>query len=290
MNKTNHLIKGKRFEKLWETYKDKYTTDGYALIEIKDIYLPFWKCKQAIVVEKEVELDRFSRIILELITKGIDTHHEICAFLGLEPNSFATMQFHFLLKNNLIRETIEAIYELTDIGVAFLAKEMNVKNMETIDFDYFLMDKMGKRNEPFTFFDAQKPIDHLEWSAEKVKTFSGYHIRPTNRLIQDKRSLMLPTEKALEPTFLQISQERNAFAAFFNQQVKQQYFYDFANSTLKKYRQSIAFIALVYEKEDNPREIRLDIRQSKRSVLNFKTHELEKELSQRVSRIWHQLP
>ena len=67
MENLNSIKVEKRFQKIWEQYKDHHKTEGYELTHIFDIYLPFWQCKQNIVIEKEVELDRFSRIILELI-------------------------------------------------------------------------------------------------------------------------------------------------------------------------------------------------------------------------------
>src|SRR5690606_42131567 len=60
----------------------------YELKNIFEIYLPFWFCRQNVVVEREIELDRFSKIILQTIQSGFTKHSEVCKFLGVEPDAF----------------------------------------------------------------------------------------------------------------------------------------------------------------------------------------------------------
>ena len=65
-------------QQLWQTHKDDYTTEGYVLDDIFEIDLPFWQCKQNIVVEKDIEIDRFSAIILRLVDSGVRSYSDIC--------------------------------------------------------------------------------------------------------------------------------------------------------------------------------------------------------------------
>jgi hypothetical protein len=44
------------FQKEYEKFKDHYKTDGYELNLIQEIYLPYWYCKQNIVIEKDIEV------------------------------------------------------------------------------------------------------------------------------------------------------------------------------------------------------------------------------------------
>ena len=118
------------------------------LKDIFEIYLPFWFCRQNVVVEREIELDRFSKIILQTIQSGFTKHSEVCKFLGVETDAFVTMQFHFLIKNNLLNEipiSNDTEYEITFDGLSFLDRKKKVTTVETIEFEYFYNDL----TEPF---------------------------------------------------------------------------------------------------------------------------------------------
>ena len=62
--KAGEKSKNQAFRKVFNQFKNDHKTEGYELESIFDIYLPFWQCKQDIVIETAVEIDRFSRIIL----------------------------------------------------------------------------------------------------------------------------------------------------------------------------------------------------------------------------------
>ena len=136
-NKNSNSKVDKRFQQDWERFKDHHKTEGFKLVSIFDIYLPFWQCKQNVVIEKEMELDRFSRIIIELVNNKITSHNEICAFLGIDEDSFVTVQFHFLLKNDLVRETQIGVYEITHDGLSFLQNKTKLKSITFIKFQSF---------------------------------------------------------------------------------------------------------------------------------------------------------
>ncbi len=98
---SNEQTHKQKFHREFTMFKDHRKPD-YELKNIFEIYLPFWFCRQNVVVEREIELDRFSKIILQTIQSGFTKHSEVCRFLGVEPDAFVTMQFHFLIKNNLL--------------------------------------------------------------------------------------------------------------------------------------------------------------------------------------------
>ncbi len=263
-----------RFQKIWEQFKDHHKIEGYKLVGIFDIYLPFWQCKQNVVVEKDIELDRFSRIILELINNKLVKHAEICAFLGIDEDNFATVQFHFLLKNDLIREIGNGIYEITYEGVSFLQNKTKLKNIETVEFEYFVTEKMDYLKNDLTqdFFDPNLPID-TQLSKGKKSNFSGYAVMQTHQVQKTDNSKEIPHKQ--KPTFRFVSEQRNNFTSFFNSQFKDKNFYDFADNEIEVHKRSICFYGLLYEKEDNKEERILEIRHSKKSVKEFKNYELE---------------
>ena len=124
---------------LFKQFENHYKTEGYNLQYIFDICLPFWCCKQNIIVEKATTIDRYSKIILDLIKNGISAHTEICEFLGLAENDFATIQFHYLIKNNLIRETANN-YEITFEGLDFLNQKKTIPILEAETFSFIYND------------------------------------------------------------------------------------------------------------------------------------------------------
>ncbi len=282
-NKNSNSKVDKRFQQDWERFKDHHKTEGFKLVSIFDIYLPFWQCKQNVVIEKEMELDRFSRIILELVNNKITSHIKICAFLGIDEDSFVTVQFHFLLKNDLIRETQIGIYEITHEGLSFLQNKTKLKNIETVEFEYYMTEKMDYLKNDLTqdFFDPNFPID-TQVSAGRKSNFSGYTVMQTHQVQKSETAKEIPHKQ--KPTFRFVSEQRNNFTSFFNKQFKDKNFYDFADSDLEAHKRSICFYGLLYENETNKDERILDIRQSQKSVKNFINSELEQTLTNKATK------
>jgi predicted transcriptional regulator len=282
-NKNSNSKIDKRFQQVWERFKDHHQTEGYKLVSIFDVYLPFWECKQNVVIEKEMELDRFSRIILELVNNKITSHAEICEFLGIDEDSFVIVQFHFLLKNDLIRETQIGVYEITHEGLSFLQKKTKLKKIETVEFQYHITEKEDylKNNLTQDFFDPNFPID-TQVSAGRKSNFSGYIVMQTNQVKKSELSKEIPHKK--KPTFRFVSEQRNNFTSFFNKLFKDMNFYDFADSDLEVHKRSICFYGLLYENESNSEERILEIRQSQKSVKNFINSELEQTLTNKATK------
>lgn len=273
------------FQKVFNQFKNHHKTEGYELKNIVDIYLPFWQCKQDIVIEKSVELDRFSRIILQLVKNHYSNHFKICNFLGIDADSFVTTQFHFLLKNDLIREieikTDE--YEITFEGLNFLKNKSQVKNTETIDFEYFVTERMQylKNDLTQTFFNPSELIDK-NISKGKREIFSGYQIMQSHKIHKTANSKTIEHDNKNRPRFSSINAQRNDFTEFFNRQYKGKYFYDFAAQKLEAHKRNICFLALLFV--DKNGEKKVEIRQSKKSVNKFKGFELEETLSKYVEK------
>jgi len=283
-NKNSNSKIDERFQQVWELFKDHYKTEGFKLVSIFDIYLPFWQCKQNVVVEKEMEPDRFSRIILELVNSKVTKHSEICAFLGIDEDSFVTVQFHFLLKNDLIRETQIGIYEITHEGLSFLQNKTKLKNIETVEFEYYIIEKMDYLKNDLTqdFFDQNFPID-TQVSAGIKENFSGYIVMQTHQVQKPETAKEIPHKQ--KPTFRFVSKQRNNFASFFNKhkQFKHKNFYDFADSDLEAHKRSICFYGLLYENETNKEERILEIRQSQKSVEKSSDYVLEQTLTNKAT-------
>lgn len=279
----------KNIQKIWTDYKDHHATEGYQLKNVVDVYLPFWECKQNIVIEKEIELDRFSRIILEFIQNGVSKHREICAFLGIEEDSFVNVQFHFLIKNDMIRETEMGEYEITHEGVAFLQNKVKVKNIETIEFEYFVTDKVDYLKNDLTqeFFDPKLPID-IHLSVGKKREFSGYIVMQTHQIQKSKDAKVIPHHQ--KPVYRHISENRNDFSNFLNKQFKDKNFYDFADQSIEVHKRSICFYGLFFEKRNAPNEGFWEIRHSPKSIKSFKNCDLEEKLTEKVKTLLNEKP
>lgn len=284
-NDKNTIKVNSRFQKIWDRFKDQHITEGYKLSSVFDIYLPFWHCKQNIVVEKDVELDRFSRIILELVNNGVISHLEICKFLGIDEDSFVTIQFHFLIKNNLIQEADLDEYEITHQGLSFLDNKFSIKNFETVEFEYFITERMDYLKNDLTeeLFNPNLPIDK-QLSEEKKRVFSGYQVMQSHKIHKSETSKEIPHNKH-RPNFKKISEKRNDFSSFFNRQFKDKLFYDFAEPNMEAHKRNICFLGLLYE--DNDENAILNIRQSNKSVIHFSgNNELEKTLSEKATKYY----
>ena len=188
------------FDEIYRLYTDSYKTQGYFLDEVFDIYLPFWRCKQKVFIEKEIELDRFSRILLTLIKEGLNKHEELSSFLGIEKDSFVNMQFHYLLKQNFIREIKQGIYEITNEGIDSLENRNHKKNIEPYEFEYYYAEKslFFKHDLDNLFFNLKQPFDE-NLSSGKVNSFSGYRLLDPRNLNPTRDSMIIGYEK--KPNF-----------------------------------------------------------------------------------------
>ena len=272
----------KRFQKVGNKFKDHHRTEGYYLEEVFDIYLPFWECVQNVVIEKDMEMDRFSRIILDLVNSGYVSHNEICGFLGVKDDSFVCIQFHYLLKNDLIRERPGQNYEITYEGLSFLDNTSQSRNMGNMNFEYFMTEKMYYLKNDMTrdFFDADLPID-TELSKGKMKEFSGYKMMQTDRIKKEKSAKTIEHNK-LKPNFRSVASKRSDFAAFFNSRFHNKNFYDFGEPELRAHKRNICFTGLLYLDDDGNKL--MDIRQSEKSVKGFRgNYERENLLSDYVT-------
>jgi hypothetical protein len=262
-------------QKVQELYQEEHLDKGYELTEVKEIYFPIWKCKQAITTQKKTPLDGFSRVILQTIEAGHSKHEAICAFLGIEVDSFVLGQFHYLLKEDCIRLNSALIYSLTPKGKALLDKEANVQQLKTMDFEYYTIEpsKPKKGSTSLQFFNPKWPLN-TNLSAAKKKKFKGYRIFQNNRLEQNTAVQIMPHHQNQSPNLNSLKAQRNDFAAFFKE-VTNDTFYDFGTTTLKCHPHSLCFLRLMYQKKEDAKAFLVEIRQFSGSVLEFDGFVLE---------------
>ncbi|QHI36394.1 hypothetical protein IMCC3317_17570 [Kordia antarctica] len=260
--KTDFLIK---YEKQYDMFKDH--RENFELVNIFEMYIPFWKCMQKVVAEKSVAIDRFSKVILETVIIGINSHEEICAFLGIVEDAFVTVQFHYLVKNGLIKEVytddIKLLYEITPKGYSFLEKKHTVKQLEIVEFHFLYNDLLQ------TFFDDKITIDSIDNKQQKpihYKLLANRHLKEGVKVQYKHRPKKLPS---LE------------FATYFNRKMNGYQFYDLDDSNVRTYERSISFLAFEYISKDNSKHY--DIRRHKKSIQKFKLYTLEEELSLAVT-------
>lgn len=271
-------------QNIWSIHKDDHQTENYSLVEILEIDLPFWECKQNVIVEKDVEVDRFSHILLELIDSGINTYPEIFSFLGIEEDCFVNIQFHYLLKNRFIKETVNDTLEVTLDGKNFMNKKSKAKKTETEEFEFLMLDRFGfiKNDMNNEFFDPSKPIDKVV-SEGKIKAFFGYKLFQTNKKEKEEKGIITIKHQNY-PSYSTLVSKRSDFSIFFNSQFKEKTFYDFADNNFKQYKRSIRFSALIFTSDVNKSDIKIDIRQLSSSVKKFdEKFALEEKLSKIVT-------
>lgn len=286
------MVNKSKHQSIYNNFKSHKETEGFELKTISEIFIPFWYCKQKIVVEKDVEVDRFSKIILELINNEISTHYEICNFLGIKENDFTTMQFHFLLKNELIEESYKNgndIYEITHKGISFLKGKSKIQNLETVDFEYMYNDlsmemlnivdyKYLYNDLSKEYFNPKEPLDK-KTSKNKSKIFAGYQVVQTNLLNGSK------IEHLTHKNRPSLNKMKHAdFASFFNSQKSDMTFYDFEDNDFRPHKRSILFLKLEYENDEYQKEY--EIRQFKSSVNVFEGNVLEEKLSVEVMKYY----
>ena len=252
----------------WRIHKDDHKTEGFKLDDIFEIDLPFWQCKQNVVVEKDVEIDRFSFIILKLVDSGMTKYSEICAFLGIDEDSFVNIQFNYLLKNDFLREIDNDTLAITLDGKSFMNKDAKVKHTETEEFEFLMHDKFVflKNDLSGTFFDPSKPIDK-NWSYGKKQDFSGYNIIQSHK--KQTKDDVKEIEHQNKPTYKLLTESRSSFAEFYNSQCQEKTFYDFANSNFQQFKRNIRFLGLLYRNKKNESDIMIDILQYNQTVNKF---------------------
>lgn len=282
---SKELTPKQKFHSEFQKFKDNHI--DFELKTIFEIFLPFWFCRQNVVVEREIELDRFSKIILQTIQSGFNKHSEVCRFLGVETNAFVTMQFHFLIKNNLLNEapiSNDTEYEITFDGLSFLDRKKKVTAVETVEFEYFYNDLtlefLDKQRFDFLindltkdFVDTSKPLDTKNISEGKRKKFSGYQVMETHRLPANR--IEIPHKN--KPFNL----NKVDFANFFNKQQTDKSFYDFESNSIETHKRSICFLAFEYEDKTGIKIY--DIRHFKKTVKEFDRHDIEDNLTKRTT-------
>jgi predicted transcriptional regulator len=276
----------KKFQKVFGDFKDYYTTEDYKLTSIDEKYLPFWVCKQEIVVETNIEVDRFSRILLELVNGGVKTHTEICQFLGIKEDDFTLMQLNFLISNDFLEEIDGGIsYEITHNGRNFLDGNKNaLVETENIEFEYTLNDCEYLTEEKFKyfyndlaseFFDKNQAFDNKK----SDKNNAGYILIQTHKIDKkDKDKIIAHKNK---PTLNKIDQ--SAFVEFFNKNNSDGTFYDFGKPKIEAHKRSIKFLELIYQNDEG--ETKIEIRHCKQSVKNFENEILEEKLSKLMEKV-----
>jgi predicted transcriptional regulator len=290
-NKLNSTKFDKKFQNIYKKYATYYKTDGYKLEWIDEIYLPFWFCKQEIIIETDIEVDRFSRILLELVETGIKTHTELCEFLGIKEDDFTLMQLNFLISSEFLEENIDennnTYYEITHKGRDFLSDKLKDKTIESVEFEFVVDDLEILKEENFKyfyndltneFFDENQAIDN-----DKSNSFNGYKAKATHKLINKDRN------KNNENKFIEHKNrprinniDKTDFVNFFNDKHEKGTFYDYGNSSIESHKRSIMFLILVFTNEQG--EHKLEIRHCKSSVNKFNGETIENKLSQETDK------
>lgn len=258
----------KLHDKTWQVHKDDHKTEGYNLKDIFEIDLPFWQCKQNLYVEKDVEIDRFSFIILELVNNGKNKYSEIYDFLGIDEDSFVNIQFNYLIKNNFLREIDNDTLKITLEGINFMNKKSKAKRTETEEFEFLITDRFNylKNDLSGKFFNPELPIDK-NLSKGRINDFSGYSIIQSHK--KTKKDDVKEIQHSNSPTFKFLNENRGNFADFYNSMFKEKTFYDFADTKLDAHKRNIRFLALVFEHKDNICDRIVDILQYNQSVRKF---------------------
>ena len=258
----------KLHDKTWQVHKDDHKTEGYNLNKIFEIDLPFWQCKQNLYVEKDVEIDRFSFIILELVNNGKNKYSEIYDFLGIDEDSFVNIQFNYLIKNNFLREIDNDTLKITLEGINFMNKKSKAKRAENEEFEFLITDRFNylKNDLSGKFFNPELPIDK-NLSKGRKNVFSGYSIIQSHK--KTKKDDVKEIQHSNSPTFKFLNENRGNFADFYNSMFKEKTFYDFADTKLDAHKRNIRFLALVFEHKDNICDRIVDILQYNQSVRKF---------------------
>lgn len=262
----------KKYQAIFNKFKDDEKTDGYDLIWIDEIYLPFWFCKQEVIVEKDIQVDKFSRILLKLVDSGIKKHSEICNFLGIKKDDFTLVQLHFLISNDFLEDN-NNIYEITHSGREFLKDNFKKsQSIETIEFEYVVNDLEKLTEDKFKYFynDLLSEFFDKSKSIDNQTEFKGYKIQQTHK-INKKKSIPHKNKPILSKI------QKADFVNFFNDTYQEGIFYDYGNAKIEAHKRSILFLILVFQNED--KEVKVEIRRCRSSVNLFEENTIEKKLS-----------
>jgi predicted transcriptional regulator len=286
-NKLNSTKFDKKFQNVYKKFATDYKTDGYKLEWIDEIYLPFWDCTQEIIIETDIEVDRFSRILLELVETDIKTRTELCEFLGIKEDDFTLMQLNFLISSEFLEENTDEndniYYEITHKGRDFLSDKLKDKTLKSIEVEFVVDDLEILKEENFKyfyndltneFFDKNQAIDN-----DKSNNFNSYKINATRKLENKNNKLKFIKHKN-RPRINNI--DKTDFINFVNDNHEKGTFYDYGNSTIKSHKRSIMFLILVFTNEQG--EHKLEIRHCKSSVDKFNNETIENKLSQETDK------
>ncbi|SFV88619.1 hypothetical protein MNB_SUP05-SYMBIONT-5-1099 [hydrothermal vent metagenome] len=268
----------KKYQSIFNKFKDDEKTSGYDLIWIDEIYLPFWFCSQEVIVEKNVQVDKFSRILLELIDNGIKKHSDICGFLGIKDDDFTLMQLNFLISNDFLEDNHNS-YEITYSGREFLKENSKIlQETETIEFNYVVNDLEALTKDKFKYFynDLLQEFFDKDKLIDAQKEFKGYKTQQTNKL--NNRLKIIPHKN--KPILSKM--QKVDFISFFNSVYKEGSLYDYGSSKIKAHKKSILFLILIFENENGEKKI--EIRHCKGSVNSFINEILENKLSKETER------
>jgi hypothetical protein len=285
---------------MMERFKCVPSLYKHELLCLFDIYLPFWQVIQDVYFETEMEMSKFTKILLELIKNGIKSHSDICSFLGIEEDDFCVMQLRFMEEIcGFIWKIEKGCYEITPNGWLFLENKTKkqLKAMGKDEFEFMMTGKEGKtyheNDMTEDFFDPKRPFDEKKYSEEKNNKFSGYKIMawPKDKEDLERKNII---EHENQPTRDKLVERQSDFAIFYKRHQdkkdnddKIKTFYDFGRRkpyTDKKY---ICFLACLYVNKDNMGDLEIRIHQSADSVKKFNReweYELEETLSNQVTK------
>ena len=162
----------------------------------------------------------------------------------------------------------------------FRSRKIKVKNIETIEFEYFYNDLtlefLNAQRFDFHYSDLTKdivntniPFDSDKMSEGKKSQFSGYKVLETKRLPPNR----IEISHKNKPYNL----DKVDFASFFNSQNPNSSFYDFETNNIEAHKRSICFLSLEYEDKSGTKT--WEIRHFPRTVREFSRHEIENRLS-----------
>lgn len=254
-----------KYSELYNKFKDHKKTEGYNLKNIKELYFPLWFCRQKIAVEKELEVDRFSRVLLSFIGSKGKSHVEVCEFLGVDEDDFTLMQIYFLTKQGFLIEELyndNTYYVMSQEGKSFLDKAQKAKQIDEEVISYY--------------------YDGLQ-SVLRANLDSVYNVVQSHKFKNTKeKEIMIKHDD--KPTLSKIKQvDWNKFYQNLTSH-ENLFFYSFLEKQIETHKRHIPFLAFIYKNKDE--EFDIDIRKYEKTVRDFKKHgyELEERLSKSVNK------
>ncbi len=274
----------KKYHYVYNQSKEDYKTEGYKLDWIDEIYLPFWVCKQEIVVQVEMKADEFSEILLGLVANGVKKHTDICVFLGIDEDDFTLCQLDFLISHGFLEENHDQenhlYYEMTHEGSNFLqGKKIEEQKIENTEFEYIINDLDYLTQQKYiTFYsDLNKEFFDKE-NTINGQSFSGYKLIETRKL--NNHSLPhnhIPHSD--KPTLNKI--KNSNFVEFFNA-TNTNIFYDFGSPTIDAHKRSILFYLLYFKNEDGGEKV--EIRHCSLTVKKFDVEKDDLKIEEKLSK------